>query len=148
MRYLTLINTQVTSAGLTHLRGMTRLGELWMPGTRVDDLSPIAHLMAMRSLVLDGTPITDAGLACIARFTALERLSLADTPITDAGLKHVQSLSSLARLDLNKTRITDAGFGAPEGTDKLIYLSFAGTKVTDAGVSELQRVLPNLTIKR
>jgi internalin A len=148
MRYLTLQNSQVTSAGLKHLRGMTRLGELWMSGTRVDDLSPIAHLTTMRTLVLTGTPITDAGLAPIARFTALERLSLADTPITDAGLKHLQSLSSLARLDLNKTRITDAGLAHLKGLNKLSYLSFAGTKVTDAGVRELQRVLPNPTIKR
>ena len=61
---LDLTRTQVTDAGLAHLKGLVNLA----------------------TLDLDGTKLTDAGLAHLKGLTALETLPLDDTAITDAGL--------------------------------------------------------------
>jgi Leucine-rich repeat (LRR) protein len=130
----------VTSAGMVYLRGMTRLHDLWIPATRVDDLAPIRNLTGLKYLHLSSTPMTDDGLAPVAGFTSLSNLFLADTPITDAGLKHLRGLTSLTQLELSKTRITDAGLANLAGLVSLQNLGLAGTGVTDAGLAQLAKL--------
>ncbi len=130
-------HARLTSAGLAHLRGMTRLNQLWMSGTRVDDLTPIAHLAGLMALRLDGTPITDAGLAPVAGFTRPATLSLAGTPITDAGLAHLRNLARLKSLRLDGTHVTDAGLSHLAGLASLQHLYLADTCATDAALVRL-----------
>ncbi len=146
MRSLHMTRAHLTSAGLNHLRGMTRLHDLWIPATRVDDLAPIRHLTGLRFLHLSNTPITDAGLAPVAGFTSLKNLYLVDTPITDAGLKHLSGVTSLIQLELSKTRITDAGLADLAGLTALQNLGLAGTGVTDAGLSHLGKLASLTTL--
>ena len=96
-----LIDTQVTDAGLVHLKGLTNL----------------------EVLSLEGTQVTDAGLVHLKRLTNLRWLDLSDTQVTDAGLVHLKGLTNLgrpvhlkgndltnlARLSLGNTEVTDAG---------------------------------------
>jgi hypothetical protein len=65
---LTLAETQVTDAGLVHLRGMTRL----------------THLR------LDTTEVTDDGLRHLVGLTKLKRLDLRKTKATEAGLARLK----------------------------------------------------------
>ena len=65
-----LNDTQVTDAGLEHLRGLTNLVWLW----------------------LNNTPVTDAGLEHLRGLTNLQWLRLDNTPVTDAGVKKLQKL--------------------------------------------------------
>ncbi len=134
MRNLSMIGARVTSAGLEHLRGMTKLHELWIPATRVDDLAPIRHLTGLTFLHLAETPVTDAGLAPIVGFTALKTLFIRKTPITDAGAKHLRGLTHLTHLDLGQTRITDAGLADLAGLKSLARLDLSGTLVKEAGL--------------
>ncbi len=137
MRQLSMTQTAITSDGLNHLRGMTRLHTLRIPATRVEDLAPIRQLTGLKFLHLANTRITDAGLAPVAGFTALESLMLRDTPITDAGLKHLRGATSLTQLDLGKTKITDAGLADLAALNSLQRLELASTAVSDAGLSHL-----------
>ncbi len=82
-----LSGTNVTDAGLEHLKGLTSLQELY----------------------LDGTEVTDAGLVHLKGLTSLRRLLLSDTKVTDAGLVHLKGLTSLQALNLRYTKVTDAG---------------------------------------
>jgi internalin A len=150
MRQLTMTRAQVTSAGLNHLRGMTRLHDLKIPASRVDDLAPIRHLTGLKFIHLSNTPITDAGLAPVAGFTSLTDLFLVDTPITDAGLKHLRGLTSLAQLELSGTRITDGGLSDLAGLTSLRILGVARTGVTDAGLAHLGKLasLSNLNLAK
>ena len=84
---VSLSGTQITDAGLVHLKGLTSL----------------------TALILNDTQITDEGLAHLNGLTRLTALDLHDTQITDAGLVHLKGLTSLTRLDLYGTQITDAG---------------------------------------
>ncbi len=84
---LGLHDTQVTDAGLPHLKGLGKL----------------------RGLDLSRTHVTDTGLAHLKGLTSLIELWLADTQVTDAGLAHLKGLNNLSSLGLNKTRVTDVG---------------------------------------
>ena len=81
--------TQITDAGLAHLRGLTSLENLNLHGC--------VH-------------ITDAGLAHLRGLIFLKDLNLSDCyKITDEGLAHLRGLISLEKLDLSRCyKITDA----------------------------------------
>jgi len=66
-------------------------------------------LTELWSLDLDGTEITDAGLAHLAGLRRLQWLQLNDTMITDAGLIHLRNMSNLTKLNVNDTYVTEEG---------------------------------------
>src|SRR5206468_943094 len=71
--------------------------------------------LSPKTLVLENTEVTDAGLARLRGSTLLETLSLGGTRITDAGLEHLKTLNRLRRLYLFKTSVTDAGLTHLQG---------------------------------
>ena len=74
-----LRDSQVTDAGLVHLKGLTKLRELY----------------------LDETKVTDAGLEHLAGLTNLQKgLNLTLTQITDAGVAELQK--ALPNCDISK----------------------------------------------
>ena len=80
-------NSQVTDAGLVHLKGLPQL----------------------QSLCLYGTQVTDAGLVHLKGLTRLQSLNLATPQVTDAGLVHLEGLTQLQSLVVGGTQVTDAG---------------------------------------
>jgi Leucine-rich repeat (LRR) protein len=119
-----LDGTQVTDAGLEHLKG---LGQL-------------------RQLEFRSTQVTDAGLEHLQGLKQLQWLALDETKVTDAGLEHLQGLGQLRELQLNGTQVTDAGLEHLKGLGQLQTLRLTGTHVTDAGVGKLQQTLPKCNI--
>ena len=63
VKLVSLTNTQITDAGLEHLKKLTSLD----------------------TLLIDHTEVTDAGLEHLKGSTNLRMLSLVDTKVTDAG---------------------------------------------------------------
>ena len=112
---LSLSRTNVTDAGLVHLKGLTELTYLG----------------------LNRTQITDAGLVHLKELTSLETLSLYNTQVTDAGLVHLKGLN-LKELDIPEQAQTDTGLkhylAAIEPPTRL-YLKNWG--ITDAGIASL-----------
>ena len=84
--------TQVTDAGLEHLRWMISLKELYLWETQITDaaLQHVAALHNLEYLNLDSTRITDAGLAHLKGLTTLQELDLPGTQVTDEGIKKLQ----------------------------------------------------------
>ena len=135
--------TKVTDAGLVHLKGLTSLRELDLRGTKVTDagLVHLKGLTSLQGLYLGGTKITDAGLIHLKGLTKLQRLNLGFIKVTDAGLVHLKGLRNLRRLYLQSTQVTDAGLVHLKGIRGLRELWLAETKVTQAGIEKLKKAL-------
>ena len=84
---LNLRDTKITSAGLGHLKGLTKLTRL--------------HL--------ERTNVGDEGIANLTKLTTLEYLNLYGTKITDKSLDHLAGLKNLRQLYVWQTDVTDAG---------------------------------------
>ena len=145
---LKLMDTQVTDAGLAHLKGLSGLQALNLSDTQVTDagLVHLKGLSGLRTLYMGGTQVTDAGLVYLKGLSGLETLHLTGTQVTDAGLAHLKSLSGLQTLFLWRTQVTDAGLAHLKGLSGLQTLFLGGTQVRDAGVRMLKDALPHLTV--
>ena len=90
----------------------------------------------------------DETLARIGRLGVLTHLELDGTAISDAGLAHLTGLTGLRSLRINNTVLSDAGLAHLKGLTELVGLHIAHTRVTDDGVLELERALPRLWFYR
>ncbi len=102
---LSLARTPITNAGIAILATRFLLEELDLADTRLDDAhaAPLFALPALRMLRLDGTAITDAGLAPPP--ATLTELYLSKTKVTDAGLAILDRTPHLTALGLGNTAI-------------------------------------------
>jgi hypothetical protein len=140
-------------------------------GLTDQSLPAISRMRALKSLRLDGHPITDAGLTHLRTLGELQHLSITDTQagdrtlaaiselsrlnglfvsgtaVSDAGLIHVASLTKLKRLDVMQTGVTDAGLMQLGMTPNLSELNVSlGNGITRAGIDALKAVVPNCEI--
>lgn len=60
-------------------------------------------------LYLDGSRVTDAGLAYLGPLTLLSVVNLNDTAITDAGPQRLANPPQVRRVYLSRAPVTDAG---------------------------------------
>ena len=148
LRFLSLAETRVGDAGLTHLQSLTKLQELHLDHTDITDegLKLLATLPSLEILDLKGTRITDAGLIEVGQLTQLKGLYLTRTGITDAGLEHLRSLKNLETLILWDTAVGDAGLEHLKSLKHLRELILWNTHVTQQGAQSLQATLPECDV--
>ena len=76
-----------------------------------DVLASLAGLPAVRSLLLNDTAVTDAGMEVVGAATSLVNLDLRGCEVTNAGVAALERLSNLRALRFSgksgKTDITD-----------------------------------------
>ena len=84
---LNLRDTQITSAGLAHLKKLSMLRRLHLERTKVDD----------------------AGIGHLTNLKGLEYLNLYGTKVSDEALEHLGQLHRLRKLYLWQTRVTKKG---------------------------------------
>ncbi len=147
---LRLNDTEVTDAGLIHLKGRSRLNMLDLTRTHISDagLKHLTGLAGLEILSLQETQVTDSGLEHLKEMANLRRLFLGSTPITGRGLKHLNDLPELEYLSLRETQLTDSGLQHLRELTSLQELYLADTQITDAGVKKLKEALPNCQIIR
>ena len=148
----------------------------YLSGKGFDDAA-IARVvkMGIEGLALDGTSITDAGLApfkgakitkltlahalalkgpgaaALANHPTLAELSIGGTGFGDAGMPHIASMKGLKKLSLNHDQVTDAGLEALAGHPSLETLMFSPQmtpRLTDASLKTAAtlKALRELTI--
>jgi hypothetical protein len=105
-----------------------------------DHLRQITDRSRIRSLVLDGTRITDAALVHVGEMTNLETLCLGATEITDSGVQTLGDLQSLQFLDLRRTPVTNAAMRSLSRLRRLGLLNISETQVDGAGLISLQEL--------
>ncbi len=121
-----------------------------LQGSELTDegLAPVTKVKNVVWLNLRGTKITDAGLQQVGQIKTLTKLHLELTGIGDAGLEHLSGLDKLVYLNLYGTQVGDAGLKHLTGLKQLRRLFLWQTKVTDEGEARLQEALPDLEIVR
>lgn len=136
---LNLRGTQVTDAGLEHLRQLTSLRLLWLDDTQVTDagLENLTGLTNLGWLSLRHDKITDTGLEHLKGLRKLFVLKLMATEISDAGLMHLKELTDLAALELTGTSISGTGLEHLEGS-KITWLWIDSTNLTNANMVHLE----------
>ena len=164
LKSLDLNETDITGAGLTHLREFSTLEHLILGNTRLDSdaLQHLSQLTKLRSLHLDGTGIStgalshlknltelrdlnlsrnfisSAELEHISKLTKLRALDLGHTWIDNEGLKHLSNLTKLEDLTLDYTGVSNEGLIHFKGLEELTYLNLESTRVTGSGLSVLE----------
>jgi internalin A len=125
-----------TDAGLRHLVGAGLLHTLARASGK-DGERPSSEA-EVRSLILSGTKVTDAGLKELRPFQHLHRLNLSHTEVTDAGLKEVVGqFKQLQTLELSETKVTDDGLKELCELKQLTRLELPNSALTDAGLHYL-----------
>jgi hypothetical protein len=157
---LNLTGTQVTDAGLVHLRTLTRLKRFFFNGTTVT-LSGVVRLFVQEQGRTLGNALGAMGLArfddqghtiainvaatsfgddemqYLEQLPRLRELHLAATGVTDAGMVHVKRLAQLEELYLAKCAVTDAGLAHVARLSRLRAINIYGTQITTAGLEHL-----------
>ena len=109
---LSLWRTPVTDAGLTHLKSLQNLQELYLRETAIQGTG-LADLTSLRTVDLYGTRVKDSGLAQLGRLQKIEWLRLDATDITDDAVTTLTMLRGLQWLSVRGTRLT------PKGVERL-----------------------------
>lgn len=76
--------------------------------TTDDSLLTIGRMWRIKTLVLSGTCVSDAGLSSLMELS-VEELYLSDTRITDRGIRVISNLPSLRKLVISGTTVTNVG---------------------------------------
>jgi hypothetical protein len=121
---VSLRGTDVSDAGLQHLKDFPKLSFLALFGTRV----------------------SNSGIQQLDRLTHLSGLSLGGGQMGDAALEHVKKLKGLTFLHLEGPNFTDAGMEQLTGLTNLEWLQLVETGVTEAAVNKLEKALPKLKV--
>lgn len=161
-----LVAAKLSKPDASAVKALTEVGGIVTPiggsGAALDvDLSHLTqpldagHLKNLERIAtnvfwldLQGSALTDAGLATVAKCRNLTRLHLNRTAVSDAGLAALKGLASLEYLNLVGTSVGDAGIGHLAGLKKLERLYVMGTKVTDAGATKLKGANAAMMINR
>ena len=139
-----------------------RLLRSWSGGVR--DLELVAELEGIKSLMLEGTWLTDEGLKYLRDNPDLSQLVIGPSRVTAAGLRHLATCPKLSTLILTQLRLpqeslialqsfpalTDLNLlGSPISDDALVQLgalenierlNLSRTRITDAGLVHLQKM--------
>lgn len=137
--------SRVQDVDLVVLQKLTTIDAISLNGTSVSDAG-IAHfkdLPKLRRISLRDSQITDLGLSALAELKQIQYLELDGTQVTDGGLQAIKTLPHLHVLSLSRTSITDDGLSTLAEMKTLIALALADTKVTNRGLKSLT-VLPVL----
>lgn len=144
--------TNVTDAGMAHLRGLQQLEYVHCSNSQITDesLRVFAMLPRVNGLSLQGSAFTDRGLLYLQNMVQLKTLCVgqlppgasARKPITNAGLQHLRKLNKLELLDLQATQVTPEGLAALSQLTSLKELWAGNTAILQSDLKTLQAKLP------
>lgn len=166
-------STNITGAGLVHLRHLTQLRDLRISTRKRIDGKGLSYLAGLTNLELlyiendtdwwerehlfDGETrspppacanITGAGLVHLKALTKLEYLLLGATEVHGPGLAHLEAMQNLRQLYLHGSPVNDSGLPHLAALKRLEWVDLGSGTVTDEAVKKLQLVLPGCKIHR
>jgi hypothetical protein len=142
--------TQLTDAGFAHLKDMTQLQALALPGARVTDttMANIAGLTNLTYFRMTGAKnLTPAGWASIQNWKKLQTFWVAEGSFKDEEMPYLKGLTQLKDITYWGDTVTDAGADVLLGLPNLTSVR-VDNGITPAEVAKLQAALPNCRFSR
>ena len=141
---ISLADTEISNAGLEHLRDVVAGRFVDLSRTRVTDVSslfgnrrfdhPLGLKLSGNRIARGAFHFPEPKLGC-----PLQDLDLSDTDVSDQTLAELpDAMRSLFKLDLSGTNVTDAGLEHLLRLEGLTTLGLGRTKVTPEGVARLK----------
>ncbi len=129
----------VTDDMVPVIAGLPKLRTLSLEGCPITDhgLPPLLQSQTIEAIILDDTGITDDGIATLAELPKLERLHIGNTAVTDRGVEALQGHKYLGALWAHRSRIGDAGIGHLATCPRLVAVHALRTKCTDEGIEAI-----------
>lgn len=140
-----------SDAGLAHLRNLKELQTLTFYGAPITDrgILYLRESANLQDLQLGESRVTDEGAReIVAQFRNLKMLDLQGTEITDKGVAALAALPHLEWLCLTNTSVTDSGILALRSVSTLRDLYLTSSTVHSESITSLQHALPGLRIHR
>lgn len=140
LKHLSLDGTHVTDAGIKHLAGMHDMGLLTLgdlPGVTDAGLVHLQDMAVLREVRLNNTGVRGPGLQQLTGKQNLGTVLLSGSPFTDEGMHYFQEMPALYHLTLSQTQITNAGLARLGKVPALMWLGLRETQITDAGFKHL-----------
>lgn len=135
---LGLGDTSVTSAGLVGLAGTPMLRELDLHGTAVRALDALVGAVALETLSLRRTEITDLDVAPLATLRGLASVDVGETALTAPALRTLAALPALRALYADGTEVTAPVLAALGAAPALEVVVIDGALVDEAALAPLQ----------
>jgi hypothetical protein len=135
----------VGDSALEHLAGLLRLRSVLLNETGVTDagMATVGKVATLQNVDLRGCTISNAGLEPLAALSELKALRLSGesgaTLVDDDGMKHVAKMKNLKALLLDFLWISEAGLEQLAGLDKLEELYLAKTLVGDDALATMSQ---------
>lgn len=107
---------------------------------RDEHFSKLGGLRNLRSIRIDKSEITTAGINDLVDGSQLEVLVLGQTPLNDDGLELLEGIESLRDLRFPNSTVTDDGLRHLLKLDRLRYLVIGGPNITDQGLKTCSRL--------
>lgn len=131
---------QVSASMLSQLFADRQLEDCVLIGCELPESGLIflqEQASSLKWLDLTFVPIKDEHCKVLSQFQALERLSLEGTALTQTGVAYLEELKNLQELDLTATAMDDAAVPSLVKLSNLETLWLTQTKVSDAALTEL-----------
>jgi hypothetical protein len=141
LEFLDGSRTNITDAGLAHLKGMSKLRGLWLYGTSVHGkcFKDLQGLPELCFITLSGSTIDQDSLVYLAKMHKLNTLHVPSTSLGKSGIEHVAKCSQLTSLDIrDNSSIDDQCIASLRSLSKLQDLTLAGTKSSIKGLRSLK----------
>ena len=143
---LDLLDAQLSSADLSALASLPKLGSLSLPNV-IDD-EAVKQLQACRrlsALTLGNREITASELHCLAKLKSLRRLTLTHARLSDAALEALSKLETVQSIELHDCGLTDERLRHLHGSPKLTELLLPRNEINGPGLAYLAK-LPLTTL--
>jgi Leucine-rich repeat (LRR) protein len=142
LQYIHVSETPVSDQAISNINKMKDLQSLSIDGTTVtDDGLALLELPKAGGLDLGKTAVTDKSLPHIgSSFKRLDWLSFNDTKVTDNGVAALVDLRSLKTLVLIHTPVSDKCLAVMKEFPRLRDLELAGDNITDHGIAAISGI--------
>ena len=137
IKRLRVAKTQITDAGLAHLRELQQLELLDLSEcVRVTNLG-LAHLrglVKLRNLSVGSPLITNEGLANFSGMTNMVAIAIKECAVTDEGFIALAGMTKLTEFDIFKTPAGDRALEVVSNAKNIAKLKLRGSGVTNDGL--------------